>query len=360
MVAMKPLTLREVTFELIDSEIFKIPDTRTRLDTLQNYFFPRLEILLRDTLDIVQKVYGVNPYESMTFSYRPNHRKDATVNKDIVGDVHIGIHGKSRTAKDGYLTRKRKNGQPYILHSTLLNYTINPDGSMYVILFLCYEDCVAVNSDFFASIHNLFKSNFSLLNQIFTLNQIYYSSAEEFVDFSQAFSADNLSKFETYTFNFYSVNYYFPLHYSRGLWELRKAFIALYPLLDSLMRIEKGEAPQLSKMLKKYKNWYLAGGANYENEIESADFENTEPSLPELDSYSFVRAGLWWEILARDNWTCCSCKRSAQKHGVVLHVDHKIPRSKGGTNDKSNLQTLCMKCNIGKSNKDSTDLQNRI
>lgn len=360
MAAIKAPTLREVTFELRDSEIFKIPDTRTRLDTLQNYFFPRLEILLRDSLDIVQEIYGVNPYESMTFSYRPNHRKDALINKDIVGDVHIGITGKRRTAKDGYLTRLRKNGQPYILHNILLNYTINPDGSMYVLLFLCYEDYVAVNSEFFTTIHKLFNNNFNLLNQMFLLNKISYSSAEQFVDFSKAFSADNLSQFETYTFMFDSAVYYFPLQYSRGLWELRNAFIALYPLLDSLTRIEKGQAPQLSEMLEKYKSWYLAGGANYENVIESADFENAESSVPELDSYSFVRAGLWWEILARDNWTCCSCKRSAQKHGVVLHVDHKIPRSKGGTNDKSNLQTLCMKCNIGKSNKDSTDLQNKI
>ena len=32
----KPTALREVIFEGIDSEIFKIPDTRTRLETLQN------------------------------------------------------------------------------------------------------------------------------------------------------------------------------------------------------------------------------------------------------------------------------------------------------------------------------------
>ena len=359
MAVIKPTASREVIFEGIDSEIFKIPDTRTRLDTLQNYFFPRLEILLRHSLDIVQEVYRVNPYESMTFSYRPNHRKDALINKDVVGDVHIGIHGKWRTAKDGYLTRRRKNGQPYILHNSNLNYTIDPDGSMYVILFLSYEDFVSVNSEFFATVHKLFKSNFELLSQVLILNKISYSSAEEFVDFCKAFSADNLSQFETYTFILYSAFHYFPLQYNRGLWELIKAFVALYPLLDSLTHIEKGEVPQLSEMLENYKSWYLAGGADYESEIES-DFESIEYySLPELDSYSFVRAGLWWEILARDNWTCCSCKRSAQKHGVVLHVDHKVPRSKGGTNDKSNLQTLCMKCNIGKSNKDSTDLQNK-
>ncbi|MBI3800239.1 MAG: HNH endonuclease [Deltaproteobacteria bacterium] len=34
-----------------------------------------------------------------------------------------------------------------------------------------------------------------------------------------------------------------------------------------------------------------------------------------------------------------------------------MPRSKGGSDDIGNLQTLCKKCNIGKSNKDTTDLR---
>jgi 5-methylcytosine-specific restriction endonuclease McrA len=42
---------------------------------------------------------------------------------------------------------------------------------------------------------------------------------------------------------------------------------------------------------------------------------------------------------------------------LLLHVDHIKPRSLGGTNDPDNLQTLCRKCNIGKSNKDDTDLR---
>lgn len=52
----------------------------------------------------------------------------------------------------------------------------------------------------------------------------------------------------------------------------------------------------------------------------------------------------------RDRFTCVACGRSPATHpGVVLHVDHVVPWSKGGLTVLPNLQTLCETCNIGKS-----------
>src|SRR5262245_53856847 len=48
------------------------------------------------------------------------------------------------------------------------------------------------------------------------------------------------------------------------------------------------------------------------------------------------------QILQRDGYRCRMCGVSAQDgDDVRLEVDHIIPRSAGGTNDESNLQTLC-------------------
>ena len=59
---------------------------------------------------------------------------------------------------------------------------------------------------------------------------------------------------------------------------------------------------------------------------------------------------LRYDVLKRDGFKCQICGASAQD-GATLHVDHIIPVSKGGKTEMSNLQTLCDRCNLGKSNK---------
>jgi 5-methylcytosine-specific restriction endonuclease McrA len=50
------------------------------------------------------------------------------------------------------------------------------------------------------------------------------------------------------------------------------------------------------------------------------------------------------------NQRCEQCGRTPRDHGVVLHVDHKIPKGWGGSDDPNNLQALCSECNEGKKN----------
>ncbi|GAA3811319.1 HNH endonuclease [Amycolatopsis tucumanensis] len=52
------------------------------------------------------------------------------------------------------------------------------------------------------------------------------------------------------------------------------------------------------------------------------------------------------EVLAPQR--CAQCGRRPLEHGVVLVVDHKVPREWGGTDDIDNLQPLCEECNAGK------------
>lgn len=63
-----------------------------------------------------------------------------------------------------------------------------------------------------------------------------------------------------------------------------------------------------------------------------------------------INTRLRFMVLQRDNFKCCACGASpAKDSSVSLHVDHIIPWSKGGETELGNLQTLCSKCNLGKS-----------
>lgn len=56
------------------------------------------------------------------------------------------------------------------------------------------------------------------------------------------------------------------------------------------------------------------------------------------------------QVLIGDNCICKMCGASPAKDSTVqLHVDHIFPWAKGGETVADNLQTLCMTCNIGKS-----------
>jgi predicted nucleic acid-binding Zn ribbon protein len=57
---------------------------------------------------------------------------------------------------------------------------------------------------------------------------------------------------------------------------------------------------------------------------------------------------LRFEVLKRDNFQCKYCGRSPKTDNCKLHIDHVIPRSKGGNNNSENLITSCAECNLGK------------
>ncbi|MCT7979408.1 HNH endonuclease [Laspinema olomoucense] len=71
---------------------------------------------------------------------------------------------------------------------------------------------------------------------------------------------------------------------------------------------------------------------------------------PRIRIPASVRAYVW----ERDRHQCQSCGKTEQE--TELNIDHIIPLAMGGSNDISNLQTLCRQCNQRK----SADLDSRF
>lgn len=53
-------------------------------------------------------------------------------------------------------------------------------------------------------------------------------------------------------------------------------------------------------------------------------------------------------LLVNSKLECKRCRKSPPE--VKLHIDHILPASRGGDSKYSNLQFLCQKCNLSKSN----------
>lgn len=78
--------------------------------------------------------------------------------------------------------------------------------------------------------------------------------------------------------------------------------------------------------------------------------EHSTRKFVEIEKSRTIPLSVRVKVLSRDNFRCTFCGKSpATDIGVKLHIDHIVPFSKGGTNEPSNLQTLCNECNLGKS-----------
>lgn len=60
-----------------------------------------------------------------------------------------------------------------------------------------------------------------------------------------------------------------------------------------------------------------------------------------------VSASVRFQVLQRDGYACQCC--GAKAPNATLQVDHIRPVAAGGGNEFANLRTLCITCNLGKS-----------
>lgn len=80
----------------------------------------------------------------------------------------------------------------------------------------------------------------------------------------------------------------------------------------------------------------------YHNEEQR---KKREAAIIEGESNTYLK--LRFMVLRRDSFTCQYCGRCV-KDGIKLHIDHVIPKSKGGDLSIRNLITACFDCNEGK------------
>ena len=289
--SLTPNSVQELEFEQRDVEVFRIPDARTRVDTVKNYFFPRLEVLLREALEQVKVAYSVDPYPLTSFVYHPSPRR--TTKQTLSGQFFaaMGIAGKRRADRE--LTIQTPSGGYLSFHPAHLEFEVNSEGSIAVGL---QPFRYQVAPAFVEWVSELCRQNQSTLGPALSLVPMSYTNAGLLRSLPEALED---CKLDPRAFLLFSPQHYFPATYERGLKDLIIAFVVLYPLLEATIWKGEGKQPQLRKLLEKLPAWLeIFEGAETRNEDENVA-SSVAPEIPELDPYRFVRAGVWWSVLAR-------------------------------------------------------------
>lgn len=100
----------------------------------------------------------------------------------------------------------------------------------------------------------------------------------------------------------------------------------------------------------------------YKNEIQyilgyTSSLKSYRPEFSQINNITLsldIPKNIRLAVFMRDNYTCQICNyKNGQENSQdkILTIDHIIPISLGGTSIISNLNTLCMECNIRKNDK---------
>lgn len=90
--------------------------------------------------------------------------------------------------------------------------------------------------------------------------------------------------------------------------------------------------------------------------LRPSEYKERKGLLPHYDRYSPrkpISGSKRYTVISKSAGRCVACGVSSRK--VPLDVDHIMPKSRGGTDDISNLQALCYECNRQKRDRDDLD-----
>lgn len=122
----------------------------------------------------------------------------------------------------------------------------------------------------------------------------------------------------------------------------------LQRIVDEAKRL--GRTPSKSE-IRPDATVYRSRFGSYNNAVIAAGLVPNRqiPTSYQNNDRTTISVSQRFRILSRDGFRCQYCGGTPQE-GYVLHVDHVVPRSKGGKACDNNLVTACWLCNTGKSN----------
>jgi len=344
--------LENISFDKQDQELFLIDDLPLKAKAIRNSILPKLGVVINYAISQIDKVYNTNVLDDCMIAQAPHYRQHQRV-YDIKKDyreARASIRGQRKFGK--WLGIKKKNGGEPQLPSLTLDLILNSDG----IFIVLGNQGKFLSQDSYRKIFNFLSEYDSSINMIEKITRVFDSRVHTGKGWLVSHTEWLENKFSKQDFEttIHSDQVIYPIRYDQ-LGSIIDRLTLLYPIFHSYLQIAKGDAIQFDNLLTKAYSWWSKKEPVTQKSSSGIDIDLGVVKL-KAETKIKIFPGIRWQVLQRDNWRCVACGRSADD-GIILHVDHIIPRSKGGKDEIDNYQTLCHICNIGKSNKDETDLR---
>jgi len=364
----------DIQFNEDDKNLFQVDDPRLRGDALRHSVLPRLHVVMNESIATIQRIYDIDVLEDSKVGYHPQFRtKRDNELKFLYESAGVALVGKGVLGK--WIGVHRRDNKPVQILPYRYGFEIYDEG-LCIVLSSTWLKGLARESQ--RKLFNFHVEHQALLYLLLNIAGVH----QEFFWQSLAIEPNIVNICQYYDFNydiksydnsFFSETIPYPItneHLFEKTYALSKKisslvlrFACFYPVYDSYIQIAKDEPVRIDTLFDKLKQ-ELARILEDEQEYPDDSQQSASPqqelaqdnAKQAAEAVIRVMPALRWQVFQRDNWKCVACGRGSED-GIILHVDHIIPRSKGGLDSLNNYQTLCHICNIGKSNKDSTDLR---
>lgn len=350
------MRLADISFDEQDRNLFQVTDARLRADALRHSILPRLHAVLHEAIALIRHVYSIEALEDSIVSFFPHFRqKRPRELEHLYEEAFVGLGGKR--VRNKWHGAARKDGKPVQILPFRFAFSLSEEGLM---IFLQNHWVKGLTDEFHRKLFAFHLQHEAVINMLCLRSEVlpwlaYGGGVRPLSPFRDHY--DYMAKHGLFDNHFGALPAPYPVR-PRRLSELIRNYALFFPVYDCYLQIAKGEPDRFCRLIEMANDWLEAAEADGTEVDEVAEATGVAQAAAAAEQRVKVMPAIRWQVFQRDHWKCVACGRGSQDQ-IILQVDHILPRSRGGTDSLENLQTLCHFCNLGKSNRDATDLRQR-
>lgn len=241
----------EIVFNSDDCMIFYVDDPQLRVDALKNSVFPKLNLILNNTISVIRAIYDVEVLDDSTVSLGPTLKTKRTTEIEFAEFAYAALSGK-RTP-DKWLGMKKKSGKtpqiaPFRYSFCLSEYGLNLKLDNYWLKDYSketYQRIFHFIKENESMIH--FLSYYSEFEPVFHTNRDSgpIASLQEYIQY--------FLESGEYTFDHITGSTPYPINLDT-IYNMCMNFVILYPLYDSYIQIASGKTERFKELVYKLNN----------------------------------------------------------------------------------------------------------